>query len=316
MTSLNSSDVRNVATAIFWVLTILITFTGTLLLSHRKQYKLLRRKDFIPLNHLSPWMSDINALIYWWKTKRLPGDRYRILMLLTSAFALGSHFIVGRYITSQPLQGLCDFKIGIIVPPSSPSGFIPRVPPPDWLAAVLAWNARQMSYWNGGIPGIYKKASYNTNFSATGNGVYGSWQCNSSLPDRTYPINTTADDIVVDLLDMNYTFKSPLYKNSMKTSVRTKALSGLLVWSASAPDNQTQLWDVTASYATSFNKTTNQINMHTMNCSINAPAITWALALVPANDTLDQWGQKAYDFLRDQKTLASSFEEIISSLRH
>jgi hypothetical protein len=169
-----------------------------------------------------------------------------------------------------------------------------------------------MSYWNGGIPGIYKKASYNTNFSATGNDVYGSWQCNSSLPDRTYPINTTADAIVADLLDANYMFKSRLYKTGMKTNLRTKALSGLLVWSASDPDNQTQLWDVTASYATSFNKTTNQINMHTMNCSMNAPAITWALGLVPANDTLDQWGQKAFGFLRDQETLASSFEEIIS----
>lgn len=106
ITSLNSSDVRNIATTIFWVLTTLITVTGTLLLSHRNQYKLLRRKDFIPLNHLSPWMSDLNAFIYCWKTKRLPGGRYGILMLLTSAFALGSHFIVGRYISSQPLQGL------------------------------------------------------------------------------------------------------------------------------------------------------------------------------------------------------------------
>lgn len=72
------------------------------------------------------------------------------------------------------------------------------------------------------------------------------------------------------------------------------------------------VWDVTASYATNFNKTTNQINMHTMNCSMNAPAITWALALVPANNTLDQRGQKAYGFLRDQKILARSFEKIIS----
>jgi len=98
----------------------------------------------------------------------------------------------------------------------------------------------------------------------------------------------------------------------MKTNLRTKALSGLLVWSASAPDNQTQLWDVTASYATSFNKTTKQINMHAMNCSMHAPTISWALGLVPANDTLDRWGQKAYGFLRGQETLANSFEEIIS----
>lgn len=310
LTRFNSADVRNVATAIFWVLTTLITLTGTLLLNRRNRYMLLRGKDFIPLNHLSTWMSDWNAITYWWQTKRLPGGRYGILMLLTSAFALVGHFIIGRYIITVQEPGLCTFTKGIVVPSTSP-GYLADVPPPNWPAAALAWSAQQTSILNGGLQGIYRKASSDTNFSATEYDSYGSWSCGSILTDRTYPVNATADDIATDLVKADYLFPNPIYNDSQEYV--SGKLHGLFIWSASAPDDRTHLWNVTASYATTFNQTTDQINMHTMNCGMEAPNITWALGIIIANQTLAKWAQKVYGLIQAESTVSVYVEDVIAA---
>ncbi|MCJ1251779.1 hypothetical protein MMC30_009017 [Trapelia coarctata] len=310
-TTYKSADVRNVATAIFWILTTLITLTGTLLLNRRNRYMLLRGKDFIPINHLSTWMSQWNAVTYWWQTKRLPGGRYGILMLFTGALALLGQFLIGRYIITVQQPGYCNFTSGVVVPPTSP-GFNPIVPPAQWPAAAIAWNAQQTSILNGGLQGIYKIASLDTNFSATELDSYGSWYCDPFLPDRTYSLNTTAVSIATDLVKANSIFPNPIYNNSQSYDLTTNRLDGLLIWSASTPDGRTQLWNVTASYAATFNYTTDQITMHTMNCSMTAPDIPWALGLIRVNDTLDQWGEKAYGLIQSPSTVAAYYEDVIA----
>ena len=304
-TPVNSKDIRNIFTVTFIVLQWLVGFSGAALLKRRNQASLLKENPkAVPLSHLSSWLSDVETLKYLWQTRRLPGGRYGLLMLLTGAFALTSHIFVGRYINTISIPGRCDFNSGVVVQPPFTN---PNVPQSQWPAANVAFDAYLNSnYSNGGLGGVYYRSNTDTNFTAAESDVIGGWVCSANGPNQTYLTNSTGRHVIEDLQSKGFLYNASLdYVQRVHVNGPASAdLGDLMILSANISNTTRQPWDLKASVGFDFeasenslSNATRKITMSNYYCKLPTHNLDWLLETIPTQETLTEWKERSFGFL-------------------
>ena len=301
-TDVNSRVVRPVFTIAFFLLTWLIGFIAAFFLSWRNQSKLLHgRKKAIPLNHLSSWLSEPDALWYLWYTRRLPGGRYGLLMVSTGLFTLLSHIFVGLYITSTATADRCTFIQGIVLETWNVS----TLPASQWPAADMAVNAQIYSVRNGGLTGIYEKVNADSasladpQFAARSEDVIGGWTC-TSTGSQDFPSDATIHDMATSLQSTDDLYTAAIDNATERLITADRALMSLLIWSASVDNSITPgPWDVKASIG--FRDT--EYESFTMentycHCALEGP-LKDLLTYIPSQETLTEWKERLYGLLQE-----------------
>ena len=300
-TILNSGTTRNIGTLGFFILTGLIGFVGSYSLKVRNQQRLLREENGeVSLNRLSPWLSESDTLTYIYKTRRLPGGRYGLLMLFTGAFSLASHLFVGRFVFSAQLPGRCVFHDGLIVPssPNSSVGVEPIYRPAyAWPATDVAQFAQRTSYFNNGPLGIYRYVpEFDAYFSATKDDVLGSWNCRQAA-SKNYPTKLDDSEVVSELQSSGL-----LYDNSVvgyDGMGQDENNTGLFVWTPSTiatKEDSGSPWNVKAAVLTDVYDETDLLltrNVTSYQCTLDTH-LAFLANNINTTWAFPQWAERTY----------------------
>ncbi|MCJ1310559.1 hypothetical protein MMC25_004224 [Agyrium rufum] len=241
----NAKNVRTLFTVSFWFISTGISFIGAKFLKRRSQYLLLRSKqNNIPLRYLSPWLTDAEAFKYYYRTRKLPGGIYGIVMLVSGVFTLTSHVLTSRYVSATTLPGRCLFTRGLNL--TTPIERDLYSPPATWPSFYLALDAQSTAVKNGGQAGIYGLSAADTNFTASSEDVLASWTCAPHVMDPILVGGAQSDETILDnLIEAGLLYNASLWEN--------QALQGdleyqLFAWSAPVGPNVSATWDIRAFY--------------------------------------------------------------------
>ena len=91
------TTIRNCFTIAFTVLQTLVPFIGALAIKRLNQRKALAQHKMIPLRLITSWLSAPLTFMNLFKTQRLPGRYWGLIMLFISLFSLVTHFLVHGY---------------------------------------------------------------------------------------------------------------------------------------------------------------------------------------------------------------------------
>ena len=315
-TDINSRVVRPVFTIAFFLLTWLIGLFAAFFLSWRNQSKLLSgRSKPIPLNHLSSWLSEPDALWYLFYTRRLPGGRYGLLMISTGLFTLVSHVFVGLYITSTLTADRCTFVQGLILDGLN----VTTLPQSQWPAADMAINAQIYSNRNGGLTGIYDKVNTDAaafadpQFAARPQDVTGNWKC-TSTGSREFSSDATVATIATGLRSTDDLYIAAT-ANSTEELVIGHTTIGILIWSASVDNELTPgPWDVKASVG--FRTTSSDsFTMENIYCHCTLKGLSKdLLTYIPSQQTLTEWKERLYGLLQEMRDAGRDPSDYSSAL--
>ena len=198
-----STAIRNYFTIAFTVLQTLIPFIGALAIKRLNQRKALAQDKKIPLRLITSWLSAPSTFKYLFKTWKLPGMYWGLIMLFIGLFSWATHFLVNSvYVWS--LAGTCQFENGIVLQTILNEPTVEPVSvPPWWSASTWSLDSQMRSYENRqksrieGKIGISRKANNRATFYAKDEELLGGWNCTlANVPEPNCTIqNTDVEDI-------------------------------------------------------------------------------------------------------------------------
>ena len=280
----DSSHVRLFFRIYFFVLFVLISLIGAKLLAARTRFKLLRRRN-VPVHHMSGWLTSFDSLTSAVKLRTLPAGWVGVLMILAFLLNIGSDF-VSAFIQSVDVQDRCVFGTGLVVDPQRSLG----LPPWNGSPYTVVSRAQAVSLSNGGLQGIYKKVNKDLNFSADHTDILGGWACTRNSQELSYPAETSAKEVVSDLVDKSLVYQTPQFISSADGP--GDLINHLFVIDSSAGQDANIAFDIRASIDISAHATDDK-NMQSFECKLNNSDTDLSNVLkgVDANLFLGDWKQ-------------------------
>lgn len=255
-----STLLRNYFTIAFTILQTIIPFVGALAIKRLNQRRALARGEMVPLSLVSSWLSVPSALMYFFKTRRLPGRYWGLVMLIIGCFSWATHFLVNG-IAFSSVPGSCHFDEGIVLDLAQTGMTLhENIPPLLWSAGTWAISSQRTSSENRRLLnlkpkfGISKKANNHSSFYASDEDLLGGWNCTLSNPSgshHTIRNNRTGVASQLNHSGLIYPSKSiteltpSLYATDQiwDTAGKFFSIESVLVWS---PSPNPDAWDVKA----------------------------------------------------------------------
>jgi hypothetical protein len=185
--TLNTSAVKNIFSAIYTVLGVAIAMIGSLFLKKRNLHKLISAREedrIVAITEMTSWLSLSSSIKYIVKTRKLPGGIWGFIMIIAGAFALAHQFFVNSLIvnTSIYARDICTFSSGVITTKMSNQTAIPVA---YFAAASTIYYAQVSVDLNNGAWGIWEKFdSVSDSFYPYDSEVLGRWGCTTNASMR------------------------------------------------------------------------------------------------------------------------------------
>lgn len=283
-----STILRNYFTIAFTILQAIIPFVGALAIKRLNQRRALARGEMVPLRLISSWLSVPSALMYVFKTRRLPGRYWGLVMLLIGCFSWATHFLVNG-IAFVSIPGSCYFDQGIVVDLAQPSMTVHgNTPPLLWSAGTWAISSQRTSSENRRLVnlepkfGISKKANNHSSFYANDNDLLGGWNCSlSNPPGSNHTIRNNRTDIASQFNHSGLIYPSryiteltpSLYATDQiwNTAGMFYSVESVLVWS---PSPNPDAWDVKAAMMSGIDVGKETFDVTAWHCTLVSAHLT------------------------------------------
>ncbi|KIX94142.1 uncharacterized protein Z520_10168 [Fonsecaea multimorphosa CBS 102226] len=269
----------------FTLVLMLISFVGDKCCSIWVKMKLYKHRS-VPLHHMTGWLSGTGLFSAIAAFRATPVGWLGMLMLLASALSLVCDLAVSALVVTTDVVSRCHFNTTGGYSALSDVVFdlyINASPTGPLYDMVMAAQAASLS--NGGINGIYVKVNNDPKFRPDENDVVGTWVCNATGAQRTFPANASTDSVFEGLLQDGLLFNTTMYQTWDDSGSGPR---GLFVWSASEKNYPTGPWSILAGVQTSLN-TTSPKRMETYMCSMSAPKVSWLLERMQVSNNLEMW---------------------------
>ncbi|KAE8440684.1 hypothetical protein EG329_006821 [Mollisiaceae sp. DMI_Dod_QoI] len=282
--------VRNIFTAICLVVNILIAFTGERLIMRHRQRQLLKNKT-LPLTDLSPFLSVISTLKYFWMLRRLPGGLFGPLMIASGVFGLTGHIFINTFVETEQVAHLCTFDSGVVTT-HEPSNF-DFSSSAAWTASQVVLRAQQAAITNNDTypdcaVGIYSKVNQNvTTFCPTQDDVLGNWVCipqPSSVMAPADRVNETTIENFIQQSNFSYS-----YPQTWRGRIGNDGkYSDLMVWSTNTTGGSTARMNVRGQLVTGLNANSS-FTTSNFQCTLHVSNSTWSPVSINNVWTLTEW---------------------------
>lgn len=137
---------------------------------YSRKLDLVHRRS-VNLNEMTGWIRGADLWQGIYKLRRLPGGLWiGMIMVSASVMSLVADLATSTLVYRKEIPSRCLFTRGLVVYPNSTW----TEPPPQERPAVVASNAQIISQTNGGLIGVYRKASFALDFSAQPDDLLGS----------------------------------------------------------------------------------------------------------------------------------------------
>lgn len=275
VTGNESTSLRNYFTIAFTILQTIIPFVGALAIKRLNQRRALARGETVPLRLISSWLSVPSSFLYLFKTRRLPGHYWGIIMLLVGAFSWATHFLVNG-IAFVSLPSSCYFNEGLVVDLTQTNMSDQSAPPPFWSVSTIALSSQQTSSDNRKLVnldpkfGISKKANNDSTFYASDDDHLGGWSCilaNHSGSKSIIRNNRT--DIASQLNQSGLVYPSPNMTEYIPSLYAASEIGlvvdAILAWSANP---HADAWDVKAAMMSNIDAESPTFNVTAWHCTL------------------------------------------------
>lgn len=276
ITGNGSTSLRNYFTIAFTILQTIIPFVGALAIKRLNQRRALARGETVPLRLISSWLSVPSSLLYLFKTRRLPGRYWGIIMLLVGAFSWATHFLVNG-IAFLSLPSSCYFNEGLVMDLAQTNmPLYQNSPPPFWSVSTFALSSQKTSSDNRELAsldpkfGISKKANNDSAFYASNDDLLGGWSC--ILADHSGSksiVRNNRTDIASQLNQSGLVYPSPnmteVTPSLYATSQTQLVVDAILAWSANP---YADAWDVKAAMMSSIDAESKSFNVTAWHCKL------------------------------------------------
>jgi len=303
-----SPKLRTWLRAYFTVLFVAFAPIANKVCAKRAQLK-FHRNQTIRVRYLTGWLSVWQTLEYWYRLRGLPGGWFGLLMILVAALTILSDLAVSGLVRTVTVPSRCSFISGVVLPPVPVPWRV--VPSNQQRAYRFAFEAQSISLRNGGYGGIYRKVNGEPNFRADKLDVVGSWNCEDMAKTQDFDPDTSIQAITTRLRASGVLYNKSL---SCSTLHADKSRSDWLILSASVPDGVEKPWDVQVAMDMNAQGPHKPINMKSISCKMNAPAVEWILARINSYQTLEKWCLGFTESLENRTTAEALLSQTLNSM--
>lgn len=276
-------DVKNILTAVFSVLNLLIAFLGGRLITRQAHRRILNHRA-VPVTEMLPWLSLTSSLEYMWSTRKPPGGWLGSVMVVSGIFSVMSHYFVNSFVDASTESTMCTFESGLLTTSSSDA----LIPDPVWPAATIALAAQNIVVANGLNSAIFSKIENRyLNFYPGQDDILGFWNCTFNGYSEVGPADAGSHAGMNAWLDK----QTALYHNYSRydgSSTTSGIFNAVVAVGTDQPSTSKEIWNVSAIVSNDLSTKTT-VNATNFLCSLNITNPFWTPAPMDPGLSFTSW---------------------------